>query len=41
MHGNNKTQAELEYAIERGVGHIVRRLVRRDRAAARIAPASG
>jgi diaminopimelate decarboxylase len=23
MHGNNKSQAELEYAIERGVGHIV------------------
>jgi len=23
MHGNNKSQAELDYAIERGVGHIV------------------
>jgi len=23
MHGNNKTQAELDYAIEQGVGHIV------------------
>src|SRR3954463_14458597 len=23
MHGNNKTEAELRYAIERGVGHIV------------------
>jgi diaminopimelate decarboxylase len=23
MHGNNKSRAELEYAIERGVGHIV------------------
>jgi diaminopimelate decarboxylase len=23
LHGNNKSQAELDYAIERGVGHIV------------------
>ena len=23
MHGNNKSQAELDYAIESGVGHIV------------------
>ena len=23
MHGNNKTQEELDYAIESGVGHIV------------------
>ncbi|HEU0024323.1 MAG TPA: diaminopimelate decarboxylase, partial [Thermoleophilaceae bacterium] len=23
MHGNNKTQEELDYALERGVGHIV------------------
>ena len=23
MHGNNKSQAELDYAVERGVGHIV------------------
>jgi diaminopimelate decarboxylase len=23
MHGNNKSQAELDYAIDRGVGHIV------------------
>ena len=23
MHGNNKTHAELDYALERGVGHIV------------------
>ena len=23
MHGNNKTQAELDYAVESGVGHIV------------------
>jgi diaminopimelate decarboxylase len=23
MHGNNKTEAELRYAVERGIGHIV------------------
>ena len=23
MHGNNKSQADLDYAIESGVGHIV------------------
>jgi diaminopimelate decarboxylase len=23
MHGNNKTEAELSYAVERGIGHIV------------------
>src|ERR671928_1695364 len=23
MHGNNKSEAELEYALEQGVGHIV------------------
>ena len=23
MHGNNKSQAELDYAVEAGVGHIV------------------
>ena len=38
MHGNNKTEAELDYAVERGVGHDRRRLVRRDRAARAVAP---
>src|SRR3954454_18186048 len=23
MHGNNKTEAELRYAVERGIGHVV------------------
>ena len=32
MHGNNKTEEELQYAVERGVGHDRPRLLRRDRA---------
>ena len=23
MHGNNKTEAELRYAFDRGVGHLI------------------
>ena len=41
MHGNNKTEAELDYAIERGRRPHRGRLVRRDRAPARAARAAG
>ena len=40
MHGNNKSPAELDYAIESGSGSHRGRLVRRDRAPAR-APGTG
>ena len=32
MHGNNKTEAELRYAVEAGVGHVILDSLRRDRA---------
>ena len=40
MHGNNKSAAELEQAVEAGVGHY-RRLPRRDRPARAVAAGRG
>ena len=40
LHGNNKSVAELEMALDAGVGRIVARLLRRDRAPGRPGPRS-
>ena len=38
LHGNNKSPAELRLAVDAGIGHDRRRLLRRDRPARRSSP---